>query len=505
MDALTPMVPPCGGAGAGTAAPDLEKRLKSILESAIALTGAVNGVLSYSVKGWGGISQVIAGPDREQRNGFQPIDGPLLDVPLLADDDVLGSIQLTRTAGATLFGAGDEALVIELAAVAGIAIQNGRLLDQVTTRERWLDAANRLTATLLGAVPSSNPFTMLADHAVTAADASCAVTLIGAERDGAFPASLHDGSPTLQQIGTPLLTKLCQNLPLSVVQLDQELVEATTLPSGPALAAELRGRDRAFGVLVLVRQPGDDLFSALEVEMVGHFATHAAVAIEHLRAQQTAQTRAVHQDRKRIASNLHDIVIQHLFGTGLQLQALSSTIEPATTARELVSFVDQIDDTIRDIRRSIFALNQPVDDGIGLRSTILNVVTATPFSFEPRVSFNGPVDSAIPGRIHHDIVASLGEALSNIIRHARAHCVDVTISVDLVQRLVMLTVHDDGVGWGGPAVAGSGTGNLADRARILGGAFRVALAAGGGTDIEWTVPLGTPNVSANDGDTASGD
>lgn len=504
MDASKRMVQGPAANTRPAAGPGLKQRMRRILKSAMSLTGAVSGTISYRGGDPVADGHVAAGPGRDSVLDDPSVDSRVLGVPLVAGGDVLGHLRLAKAPGAPPFSARDEDLATELAAVAGIAVESALLFGQLRTRERWLEATNAMVASLLAAAPSSNPFTVIADHVAAATKASCAATLIGADSDEPFPASLHDGSPSMQRIGGPLLAKVAKRLPRSAARLDEDLLGATTLPAGPALMAELSARHGTLGVFVVVRDPGAPQFSALDQEMLQRFASHAALVIEHLLAQQTVQVRAVHEDRRRIARNLHDLVIQHLFGVGLGLQALSARIQPVKAAAEVESYVDQIDGTIRDIRRSIFALNQPIDDGIGLRSRILNVVTATPFSFEPRVYFDGPVDSAIPDRIHHDILASLGEMLSNAIRHARACSVDVTVSVDLNARRVVLRVRDDGVGWAGPLVAGSGTGNLADRARRLNGTCHVSLAEGGGTEMEWSVPLQGSDASAIDGDPVSG-
>jgi len=355
--------------------------------------------------------------------------------------------------------------------------------------ECWLRATIDLTRDLMLAPASANPFATLSNHAIVAARATRALTVINADSGDALATALDDGSGTIQRLPAPLFTELMTSVPRSAAHVDAQLISAAQLQDGPMLAVPLNAEDGAFGVLVITRNPGEVAFTEQDLQLATVFASHAALAIEHVQDHQSRQMQAVHDDRIRIASNLHDLVIQHLFGVGLRLQALASRIQPDDAAAEVDSFVDQIDDTIRDIRRSIFALHQPIDDTIGLRSRILNVVTATPFSFEPRVYFNGPVDSAIPVAVHEPILVSLNEILANVVRHARAHMVDVVIAADLSGQRAVLTVTDDGVGWSGPAIDGSGTGNLAQRARALGGDCRFLSAKGSGTQVEWWVAL----------------
>jgi signal transduction histidine kinase len=150
--------------------------------------------------------------------------------------------------------------------------------------------------------------------------------------------------------------------------------------------------------------------------------------------------------------------------------------------------VDELDDTIREIRSTIFALQAPTGEG-GLRSRIHAVIdTAVEnLGFAPSVRLDGLLDIAVREDIAKNALAVLQEALSNVARHAQAHQVHVSVEVgdDLV-----LKVEDDGIGIHSRAQR-SGLRNMNDRARALGGQFEIR-SPGGGTVIVWQVPLNTP-------------
>jgi PAS domain S-box-containing protein len=193
-------------------------------------------------------------------------------------------------------------------------------------------------------------------------------------------------------------------------------------------------------------------------------------------------------DRERIARDLHDTVIQRLFAVGLSLQGAASRAGADPALERMRQAIDDIDDTIRDIRSAIFALHTRRPGGASLRDDVIAIATeaARPLGFEPRVTFAGPIDSAASDAMKEHLAATLREALSNVAKHARASTVGVEVTVagsDLILRVV-----DDGVGLG-EAGPGNGLANMRDRAEALGGVCDVTSSSTGGTVLEWRVPV----------------
>ena len=190
------------------------------------------------------------------------------------------------------------------------------------------------------------------------------------------------------------------------------------------------------------------------------------------------------EDRERIARDLHDVVIQKLFAAGMTIQGVWSRTTEPDQARRLSSVVDDLDDTIREIRSVIFSLQSNRADG--LRSDILRIVSEERLvlGFEPRVRFEGPVDT-ISESVATELLASLREALSNVARHAEASTVEIVVESG---DNVCLTVIDDGRGIPETVTVGNGIRNLTERATLLGGRCHVAARPGGGTTLEWQVP-----------------
>jgi PAS domain S-box-containing protein len=193
------------------------------------------------------------------------------------------------------------------------------------------------------------------------------------------------------------------------------------------------------------------------------------------------------EDHERIARDLHDIVIQQLFASGMTLQGAWSRIKDPDVAQRVAAVVDDLDRTIREIRSVIFGLQSFGGARRGLRDEITSLVSESSehLAAQPRVAFDGPVDS-ISAEIAAQLLPTLREALSNVARHAQASSVDVTLAVG---NEVLLRVVDDGVGIGNTAnSSGSGLRNMAERAEDLGGRFEFRQSPDGGTIIEWTVP-----------------
>ncbi len=201
------------------------------------------------------------------------------------------------------------------------------------------------------------------------------------------------------------------------------------------------------------------------------------------------------EERERIARDLHDTVIQHLFAVGMSLQAVEAQITDAGVRTRVQWAVDHLDETIREVRSVIFGLQSSRGPG-GLRARIADLASDATRSlgFEPRVRFDGLVDAGVDADVGEQLLAALREALSNVARHAKATRVDVIVEVD--DQAVTLRVVDDGVGVSADAVRGHGLANLEARAGALGGTCTIAPADGHGTRVEWRVPTsGAPPLS----------
>jgi signal transduction histidine kinase len=222
--------------------------------------------------------------------------------------------------------------------------------------------------------------------------------------------------------------------------------------------------------------------------MAAGFAAQASVAIELAEARSEQNRAAMLDERDRIAADLHDHVIQRLFATGLGLQSVAGLIGPGRVADRISQAIIDLDDTISQIRTTIFQLHRATGAvASGLRGQVLDVLAdVTPaLGFSPETRFTGPVQTTVPDDIGEDLLAVLREALSNIARHAHASSAAVEISV---HDTLTLRVTDDGIGI--PATTRrSGLANMAARAERHGGALHTTRGDRAGTTLSWTVPI----------------
>lgn len=198
-------------------------------------------------------------------------------------------------------------------------------------------------------------------------------------------------------------------------------------------------------------------------------------------------TREVLADRDRMARDLHDRVIQRIFGAALTLQGAASLAGHPGMAVRIEAVIHELDLSIEEIRSAIFTLQRGPQSPASLRAEILDLVAnaAQALGFAPTASFSGPVDTVVPDEVAAQVLAVAREALSNIARHAHASAAEITLSAD---RELVLEVTDNGRGMGG-TTRRSGLRNLRDRAAALGGTFDLSGAANAGTTLVWRVPL----------------
>ncbi|MFQ5557734.1 MAG: PAS domain-containing sensor histidine kinase [Acidimicrobiales bacterium] len=216
--------------------------------------------------------------------------------------------------------------------------------------------------------------------------------------------------------------------------------------------------------------------------------------------------RWVARERERIARDLHDDVIQELFAVGLGLQALAAHPPgPEQLSDRLVEAVRGIDRIVSTIRRVIFDVSRRGSDDRSTLGAVVEVVAeAVPaLGFEPTLLVHGDVDAKLDSEVLHQLLPTLREALSNVVRHAEAGRVDVSLDIDTRRGgvrghdadQVVLVVTDDGRGIAETDRRGRGLTNMVRRATELGGSCEIGPAEGGGTRVRWRAPARIPDTS----------
>jgi len=438
--------------------------------------------------------------------GFPPHHPPMtsfLGVPVLVRGKVFGNLYLTERIDGGEFTADDEELVAALAATAGVAIENARLYAQSQRRQDWLQASAKITRQLLSA-EGEEPLQLIAREARQIADADVVTVVLPTESRERMMVEVAAGraADELTGMSYPIehtLTGLALSSghPVLVGDADDSDYDShlsEVLPVGPVMVLPLVGTVDTRGALVIARLRGRNRFDDADLDMATTFANHAAVALELADGRENQQRMILLEDRDRIARDLHDHVIQRLFAAGLAVESVAARPGSDETSLRLRRVVTELDETIRQIRTSIFQLRGPMTAEVGTtRSAVLSVVSELErvLGFEPRVTFAGPVDLAAPDASVDDLIAALREALTNVARHAKARCVDV--AVEATTDSLVLEVTDDGVGIG-EGSRWSGLANLRARAEHHGGTFTIGPIEEPpnyrqGTLLRWTIPL----------------
>lgn len=195
-------------------------------------------------------------------------------------------------------------------------------------------------------------------------------------------------------------------------------------------------------------------------------------------------------ERERIGRDLHDVVLQHLYGMGLSAQAIAAGTDP-DTARRLESVVDEVDQIISEVRTIVFTLG-PAGHRGALGQELADVVAQASrvLGFTPGLRVEGPVETLLTDEVRNEMVASMREALGNVARHAQAS--QASVLIEVVEDRVVMTVTDNGIG--PPAdesklLGGHGLNNLMSRAAAFGGSCVLEprpASEGSGAVLRWT-------------------
>jgi two-component system, NarL family, sensor histidine kinase DevS len=526
---------------------ELEATLKRIVETAVGLVDATYGALGVIGEDRGLAEFIPVGLDEDQisrihhwpegrgllglliedprplrladiaahprSSGFpegHPPMGSFLGVPVRVRDVVFGNLYLTGKRGGGAFTEDDEAVLVALGAAAGVAIENARLYEAARRQQLWIQASADVTTRLLS---GSEPEKVLADVTRQTLELSGADLAVLARPDDegqrlTIEHAEGDGADDVRGLVLPAGQSLSGQV-LATGQLmttadfaadgrASQAARGAMSHLGPAIIFPLGAPGNVRGVLTVGRRHGAPPFAPSQARVVASFAAQAGVALELAASRADAERLSLFEDRDRIARDLHDLVIQRLYATGMALEGTMPLVTRPEVASRISSAVDAMDETIKDIRATIFALQtRDAPEAPDLRASVIGVVDEmTPvLGFSPSLRLGGGLAglgaSGATGDVTDQALAALREALSNAGRHASATRVDVTVDVD-PDRFLTVQVTDNGTGI--PAEGRrSGLRNLAMRAEKRGGELRLGPAnddaATPGTKLEWRVPL----------------
>ncbi|GAB3305603.1 GAF domain-containing protein [Geodermatophilus aquaeductus] len=535
-------LPPALAAGvrAAAAGEHLEATLRAIVEAAVAHADATYGALGVLTRDGRRLDRfVIVGMDDEMREGitrlpagagilgllvdnpeplrladlgthpasvgFPPGHPPMqsfLGVPVCVRDSVFGHLYLTEKRTGGPFTEADEEAVQALAAAAGLAIENARLAEAAERRRAWVQAATEVSTALLSGQDHREVLLDVTERAVALSDADGGALLVAEEGDGdalTIVASAGPVADEVEGVRVPLedthvgrvhrtgVAELVEDVRVDPV-LGRHAEVAVDLIRG-ARSAVIVPLGRALGTLICMRRAEREPFDAEALEDLSAFAAQAALALELARSQRRERRLQVQADRDRIARDLHDHVVQRIYATALSLDRVGRALEDVEpyAARRVARSVDELDTILQQIRSAIFGLHDdaaPAGLATGLADTVRQVTEGS--AVQPGLRLRGDLDG-LPSELAPDLFAVVRELVTNVVRHAGASRVEVTVEAeDDADSPVRVRVADDGHGLPEVTVR-SGLANLAERAQRRGG--RLTTAGGpAGTEVTWTVP-----------------
>lgn len=515
---------------------ELETTLRSIVRSAMDLVDARYGALGVRGEDHDLSAFVYEGIDEETRRRIGPlptgrgvlgvlIDQPetvrlrelgnhpaavgfpphhpgmttFLGAPILVRGSVYGNLYLTEKNMGEHFSEDDEVIIEVLASAAGIAIDNARNFEQSQARLRWIEATRDVRTELLAGSDDHDVLAMITRKTLELTDAD--LVFLAQPDDPEHPAHMVDhlvitvaagrGADQFEGGVIPVAGSLTgaaftSRQPSRRNRLECDLTHVGGAHYGPVLAAPLRAVTSTTGVLVALREDGRPAFTADLMGMTANFADQAALTLYLGAAGAQSRQVQVLAERERIARDLHDHVIQRIFAEGLSLQATLQRTQSPDIRERLTRTIDNFQDIVQEIRTTIFDLQADDTRTTRLRQRIHEAIDQQlgDSTLRTHVRVSGPL-SVVDQRTAEHVVAVVRESVSNVVRHARADSVTVTLRIG---DDVVVEVSDDGVGLG-EDVQMSGLTNLRHRAESLGGTLTTTPSQDGGTMLRWSVPL----------------
>jgi len=454
------------------------------------------------------LRDVAAHPDSHGFPANHPVMQSFLGVPIRIRDEVFGNLYLTEKQGDTEkegdsdFTADDEAILVALAAAAGIAIDNARLYERSRRLRRWLETTAEVTQLLLQGMDEASAMGFLATRTRELSEAQLAMVALydevgdlviravaagepsgATKRPGAVLGTvLHKGywrELIAERESVLLLTRLGDSTIDGLSADVRELGDAD--PHGPTALVPITVGDDEVGVIGVAWAADAETYVGNVVPLLAALAQEMGLTLAAARGQEDRSRLALLEDRDRIARDMHDHVIQRLFATGLSLQAAARMAESTSVRRRLDEAVDDLDAAIKDIRHTIFELHRPTPFR-ELREEIVELVRvcAKTLGFAPSLTINGSLDG-LAADFGADLIAVVREGLTNVARHAQASSASVRVTS---ANTVQVEVADDGVGVA-PTAVHSGLANLRKRAESHGGSLTLRARTPQGTALVW--------------------
>lgn len=425
-----------------------------------------------------------------------------LGVPIRVREKVFGNLYLTEKVDGGEFSDEDEALCIALAAAAGVAIENARHHEANARRHRWLEAGVEVNERILATREDRNEeiLALIIDHALAASDSSLAVIAFVTPDGLGLSCQASVGAQAVAagaefDLQPAIAGVLASGVAATVRRTSDAIGPGMEDKLGPAMVVPLELAGMGQGLVILARPAKASAYTHEDADTSTLFSSRVTLAVELVQQRWLKESLLLSDDRDRIARDLHDRVIQRIFAAGLSLQGLRRTITDESSLRRVTVITSELDESIRELRETIYSLHLPQNPMEPLSRRILHTISAltADAGFEPRIKLVGPVDNNVSDAAAEHLMAVIAEGLSNAVRHSGA--VDVSVKVEVDHYGVALIITDDGDGFNSPHHI-SGLANMKHRATALGGTCSIDSTLGQGTCLTWSVPHTQPTSGA---------
>lgn len=446
--------------------------------------------------------------------GFPPNHPPMhsfLGVPIMSGGNLLGLIYLTQKEDNSEFTESDERVIETLAAYAGVAITNARLYQNVVERDRALlkrneDLAliNRIAADMARSFVVEDILNQTLSRVMDYFRYEAGEVFLSEEGGQKLRLSLHLGDNKdsfwtrdtfslgegcVGSVAQSGISRVSYNLPNDFRYLRRSVIENgyRSLVCIP-LASSVENQ----GVLCLISKEERQLDDR-ELDLLTAIGTWAGLSIENARLHRQAQRLAVLEERDRIGMDLHDGIIQSIYGVGLALDYAQSAIheDPRAAEAKIDQAIEGLNNTIRDIRSYILDLRPRQFRGEDLLTSLQQLVDEFVANSHVQAFLNGPKNglAGLPTANATALFHICQEALANVAKHSQATSVDVHLWS--TGGRVLLEINDDGKGFDLHKMSvtlGHGLSNMHVRAHKVGGDVEITSEPGSGTTVLAWVP-----------------
>ncbi|MBK8618406.1 MAG: GAF domain-containing sensor histidine kinase [Anaerolineales bacterium] len=433
-----------------------------------------------------------------------------LGVPIRSGDKQIGQIYLTEKIGADEFDENDEMIIQMLAAYASTAITNARLYEQMKERDLALTRRN-VDMGLLNGIASTLTSSLELDEILNKTlglvmnymKVEAGEIFLLEEDKTTLRMVLHRGqaaeafwTTNVFQVGEGYPGIVAQTRkPMAGMHLanDMNFLRDAVVQAGFQQTASipLLSGENLMGVMSVVTR-GTDPFDERNIQLLTAVGTWAGLAIENARLHANARRLAVLEERDRIGMDLHDGIIQSIYGVGLALENAQLTLseDPKAAKEKIHHAIDGLNQSIRDIRAYILDLRPRQLGNEGLVNGIKRLIAEYRAHTFSEVNFTGPDElKDLPHTQSLALFHICQEALANAAKHAKAKKVEV--SVWTTGERALLEIRDDGKGFDLDKMQtsiGHGLANMQTRAHAVGGDIDISSTFDDGTTILVWVP-----------------